>query len=81
MITKTRTCGSFGPKRSYFFPIDNRDEDRPMTKQMKRTLTDLIYQTMNEAGRERLLSQLSDMTQAEAQEMIFDIRTANWGNY
>jgi len=78
MITKTKEYGAFGPKRSYFFPVDNRDEDRPMTKQMRRTLTDLIYQTMDEDGRERLLSQLTDMTQAEAKEMIFDIRTANW---
>jgi hypothetical protein len=78
MITKTKEYGAFGPKRSYFFPVDDRDEDRPMTKQMRRTLTDLIFQTMNEEGRERLLAQLSDMTQAEAKEMIFDIRTANW---
>lgn len=78
MITKTKDYGAFGPKRSYFFPVDDRDEDRPMTKQMRRTLTDLIYQTMDEDGRERLLSQLTDMTQAEAKEMIFDIRTANW---
>lgn len=78
MITKTKDYGAFGPKRSYFFPVDDRDEDRPMTKQMRRTLTDLIYQTMDEDGRERLLSQLTDMTQAEAKEMIFEIRTANW---
>jgi len=78
MITKTKTYGAFGPKRSYFFPVDDRDENRPMTKQMRRTLTDLIYQTMDEVGRERLLAQLSDMTQSEAREMIFDIRTANW---
>ena len=78
MITKTKEYGAFGPKRSYFFPIDDRDENRPMTKQMRRTLTDLIFQTMDDDGRERLLSQLTDMTQSEAKEMIFDIRTANW---
>jgi hypothetical protein len=78
MVIKTKEYGAFGPKRSYFFPVDDRDEDRPMTKQLRRTLTDLIYQTMDEDGRERLLSQLTDMTQAEAKEMIFDIRTANW---
>jgi hypothetical protein len=78
MITKTKEYGAFGPKRSYFFPVDDRDEDRPMTKQMRRILTDLIYQTMDEDGRERLLTQLSDMTQSEAKEMIFEIRTANW---
>ena len=78
MITRTKEYGAFGPKRSYFLPVDDRDEDRPMTKQMRRTLTDLIFQTMDDDGRERLLAQLSDMTQAEAKEMIFDIRTANW---
>jgi hypothetical protein len=78
MITKTKEYGAFGPKRSYFFPVDDSDENKPMTSQIRRTLTDLIYQTMDEDGRERLLSQLSDMTQAEGKEMIFEIRTANW---
>ena len=78
MITKVQTAENYGPKRSYFFPVDDKDENKPMTSQIRRTLTDLIYQTMDEDGRERLLSQLSDMTQAEGKEMIFDIRTANW---
>lgn len=78
MITKTKEYGAFGPKKSYFFPVDDRDENKPMTSQIRRTLTDLIYQTMDKEGRERLLSQLSDMTQAEGKEMIFEIRTSNW---
>ena len=81
MITKTKEYGAFGPKRSYFFPVDNRDEDRPMTRQIRRTLTDLIFQTMDDDGRERLLSQVSSMSQRDAKDMIFEIRTINWDKY
>lgn len=79
MITQTKEYGALGPKRSYFFPVDDRDENRPMTKQIRRTLTDLIFQVMNEEDRERLLSQVSGMSQRDAKDMIFEIRTINWG--
>lgn len=78
MITKIKTADEYRPRKSFFFSIDDKDEDRPMSFQMRRTLTDLIYQTMDEEGRERLLEQLSGMTQSEAKEMIFEIRTNNW---
>ena len=78
MNTRVKTLEEYRPRKSFFFSIDEKDEDRPMTKEMRRTLTELIYQTMDEDGRDRLLSQLADMTQSEAKEMIFEIRTANW---
>ena len=70
MNTRIKTLEEYRPRRSFFFSIDEKDEDRPMTKEMRRTLTELIYQTMDEEGRERLLAQLVDMTQAEAKEKV-----------
>ena len=75
MITKIKTgCFADGSRRNPIYPLDYFGEDNEMINdKQRRRLTDLICQNIeDEEERDRLLSETSEMTSAEAKEAIFE---------
>lgn len=78
MITKVKGGFEEPPKMWWYRPEVVNTEEMADENQ-RRTLTELIYQNiLDEDGQEEYLSQLNDLTSAEAADMIFEFRMARW---
>jgi len=70
MTTKSKSC--FGPRRGYDFPEYYAREDM-ITDRQRRVLTNYIQTLQDEHERERMLSELDEMSCDEADDMIFQV--------
>ncbi len=79
MNTRVKTAENhLGPRKDYYFPIEDIDRKDSITLKQSRILKDLIFQYMFEDDRDRMLDQLPDLTHEEASDLIEEIRYANW---
>ena len=79
MTTKVAVASFEGPKRGYNFLMEDTDEPGAATSLQKRTLTDLIFQHIdNEEKREGYLNQICDITKAEAADWILEFTMGQW---
>ena len=77
MITKTITS-DFELPRNYW-PLKYLGEEKMITKNQKERLTALIYQNIFEDHeRELRLSELEDLTQADADYALYQFSTGQW---
>ncbi|MSU44998.1 hypothetical protein EXS45_02350 [Candidatus Nomurabacteria bacterium] len=75
MTTKTATASFEGPRRSYFLPMC---EEEMINDRQRHTLTELIFQNIDEDKRDSYLNQISELTSSEASEMIMEFTMAKW---
>jgi hypothetical protein len=80
LIVKTLKGSFYEPRQSFVIESDNymREEGMISDKQ-KNTLASLIYSRIPDADEcERRISQIEDMTYAEAEEEIFSFLSSQW---
>lgn len=78
MIVKTIKGAFDAPRRSYAVALENYEEEM-ISPNQRRTLTNLIYEKIDEKEeQERWLNQLDDMTKVDAEDAIFDFLSARW---
>ena len=78
MITKTALASNFNFKRSYPEYYED-DEDRPMSIQQKRTLTELIYSRVaNQEEVERRLQEMESYNYNDCRDAIEDYICSPW---
>jgi hypothetical protein len=78
MILKTLKGSFDAPRKSYAVALEDYEEEM-ISPNQRRTLTNLIYEKINEnEERERWLNQLDDMTRVDAEDAIFDFLAAKW---
>lgn len=79
MATNTTLASADGPKY-YWPPKYDLDETPMITSIQKERLTALIYQNIfDENERELRLSELEDLTEADADYALYQFSTGQWG--
>ena len=77
-MTKTITASFEGPNRGYNFLMEDAGEESMATGRQKRTLTDLIFQNIDEDKRDGYLQQLEEITKEEASDLIMEFTMGRW---
>lgn len=78
-MTKIITASFEGPSRGYNFLTDDTGEESMATNRQKHTLSDLIFQNIeDEERREDYLQQLGEITKAEASDWIIEFTMGRW---
>ena len=79
MIVKTLKGSFYDPKRSFVISSRNYMEEEMISPSQRRTLTNLIYDRVNDKSeQDRWLSQMDDMTKTDAEDAIFDFLATKW---
>jgi hypothetical protein len=69
----------FEPRRGYVFPEDYIGREEMITSRQRRILSDLIYSNIeDENNREGYLSQLSDLSKTEADDLMLEFTMGKW---
>lgn len=77
-MTKTITASFEGPNRGYNFLTEDTGEESMATSRQKSTLTDLIFQNVDEDKRDGYLQQLDEITKTEASDWIMEFAMGRW---
>ncbi len=79
MITKTKTAGSYGPKRNYYPKEDYSLQEEMITERQRCSLTDYVLENIqDEDERENWFSQLDELTFNDAEELLFEFLTGRF---
>lgn len=79
MNTRTAIASFEEPRRNYWPPKYDLEETPMITRNQKERLTSLIYQNIfDENARELRLSELEDLTQADAEYALYQFSTGQW---
>lgn len=78
MNTNTIVAGADGPRN--YWPLKYLGDTPMITQAQKEKLTALIYQNISDDNNERelRLSELEDLTQADADYVLYQFSTGQW---